>query len=105
LSVRAGNNPVQILVIFEIEPVGVGSYQAGPVGNEVTSTPTGITLDGIGHWQTQAGAGTMSIDELSSAGAAGRVDAKLVKEADAFTLRGSWRCTGSPGPPAAASAG
>jgi hypothetical protein len=103
LSIRTGDGkPVQILIIFQIDPVDPGSYPAGPVGNESTSTPTGVTLDGIGHWTTQSGGGTIFIDRLTASGATGRLDVQLFREADTFTLRGTWRCAGSPGPLAAA---
>jgi hypothetical protein len=96
ISARVGETPVQIVVVFQIDPVAAGSFDAGSVGDEQTSSPTGVTLDGIGHWQTQAGGGTMSIDEVSPVGAAGKLDVTLVKAADRITLRGSWRCAGSP---------
>ncbi len=93
-----GGTSIQIQIVFEQTPVKAGSYAAGSIGDAQTSTPDGVTLDGIGHWQTQAGAGTMSIDELSSSGAAGKLDVKLVKGTDSITVSGSWRCQGSPGP-------
>jgi len=98
VSAIIGGTSIQIQIVFEQTPVKAGSYAAGSIGDEQSSTPDGVTLDGIGHWQTPAGAGTMSIEELSSSGAAGKLDVKLVKGSDSITLRGSWRCQGSPGP-------
>ena len=98
VSARIGGTTIQVEIVFAVDPVAAGSYAAGSIGDEQTSTRYGVTLDGIGHWQTQAGGGTMSIDEISSSGAAGKLDVKLVKGSDSITLRGSWRCQGSPGP-------
>jgi hypothetical protein len=89
--------PVQIVIAFAIDPVVAGSYTAGSIGDEQTSSPTGITLDGIGHWQTRASDGTMTIGTFDASSAAGWVNARLEGGAhQSFTLRGAWRCVRTP---------
>ena len=92
IAARIGTSTVQLLVIFEIDPVQQGTYAAGSIGDESASSQTGVTLDGIGHWQTESGGGTMSITTYDPTSAAGAVSATLVSGARSFRVNGTWSC-------------
>jgi hypothetical protein len=92
IGARVGSDPVQLLVVFELVTVETGTYPAGSIGDEPTSSSTGVTLDGIGHWQTQANGGTMTLKEYGKTAASGSVDAALTNGTHAIHVTGSWRC-------------
>jgi len=93
LNARLGAKPIQFLIAFgHGDP---GSYPAGTLGDESTSSLDGATLDGDGHWLTPAQAGTMTVAAHDKQGASGSIDITLTLAAKTAHVRGTWQCLGA----------
>lgn len=98
LNARVGPTQVQLLIVFTNEQTG--QFPAGPLGdNEKSSTPQGVTLDGMGHWGDPAppdgGTISLAVDDASSA--SGNADVKLSSGIQTIGVKGTWRCVKPPG--------
>ena len=95
LNAKVGPNAVQFWFgwIFD----AVGTYSAGPPGDEPSSARQGATLDGVGHWVSPDGAGTMTIAVDDAGGGSGSLALKLVSGAKTFSVQGTWACVKPPG--------
>ena len=97
LNARLGSNSVQLLVAFRffrehISHDQPGTYLAGKLGEGADSKSFGVTLDGLGHWETPTPGGSMTLTAEDAAGASGALDVKLTDGTRTFALGGSWRC-------------
>jgi hypothetical protein len=94
LNALSGGSSVQFLIAFnDGDP---GTYSAGPLGDEQTSSLDGATFDGIGHWNTMSG-GTMTVTLHDGTAATGSIAITLTMASRSAKVSGTWRCvTGAP---------
>jgi len=93
LNARLGAKAIQFLIAFgHGDP---GSYPAGTLGDASSSSLDGATLDGDGHWQTPAQAGTMIVATHDKQGASGSIDITLTLAAKSAHVSGTWQCIGA----------
>jgi hypothetical protein len=90
LNARAGGSPVQFLIAFgHGDP---GTYSAGLLGDEQASSLDGATLDGIGHWNTPASGGTMTVTLHDGTTASGLIAITITMASRTAKVSGAWRC-------------
>jgi hypothetical protein len=93
LNATLGAKAIQFLIAFgHGDP---GSYPAGSLGDESSSSLDGATLDGDGHWHTPAEAGTMIVATHTKQGASGSIDITLTLVAKSAHVSGTWQCIGA----------
>ena len=93
LDFRLGAKAIQFLIAFgHGDP---GSYPAGTLGDESSSSLDGATLDGDGHWQTPVQAGTMTVAKHDKQGASGSIDITLKLAPKSAHVSGTWQCIGA----------
>jgi hypothetical protein len=93
LNASLGAKAIQFLIAFgHGDP---GSYPAGTLGDASESSLDGVTLDGDGHWQTPAHAGTMIVAKHDKQGASGSIDIALRSDAKSAHVSGTWQCIGA----------
>jgi len=93
LNARLGAKNIQFLIAFgHGDP---GSYPAGTLGDASSSSLDGATLDGDGHWQTPAQAGTMTVATHDKQHASGSIDITLTYAAMSTHVSGTWQCIGA----------
>lgn len=90
LNARIGGSPVQFLIAFgHGDP---GTYSAGTLGDEPMSSLDGATLDGVGHWNTAASGGTMTVTLHDGTAASGLIAITLTMASQTARVSGTWRC-------------
>ena len=93
LNAKLGAKAIQLLIAFgHGDP---GSYPAGTLGDAASSSLDGVTLDGDGHWDTPASAGTMIVAMHDKHGASGSLDITLTLAPMSAHVSGTWQCLGS----------
>lgn len=95
LNAKVGPHAVQLW--FGWLRDSVGTFSAGPPGDEPSSSFNGATLDGLGHWVSPDGAGTMTIAVDDAKGGSGSLALKLVSGSKTFSVQGTWACVKPPG--------
>jgi hypothetical protein len=100
INALAGSTAVELLITFRFFRANMtqdqpGTYAAGKLGEEEDSLDNGVTLDGIGHWETPTPGGSMTLSAEDAAGASGNLDVKLTYGVKTVAVTGSWRCVKS----------